>query len=73
MTFFAVYGQRMDEYANQSPLVSSPDSWLSYINPVNALVENAALVEALAAAQREQQEEERRREEERKKKEQEQK
>jgi hypothetical protein len=73
LTFFAVYGQRMDDYANQSPLVSNPDSWLSYVNPVNSLVENAALIEALAAAQREQQEEERRREEERKKKEQEQK
>jgi RHS repeat-associated protein len=71
LTFFTVYGQKMEEYASQSPVVSSPDSWLSYINPVNALVENAALLEALAAAQRTQQEEDRRREEERKKKEQE--
>jgi hypothetical protein len=59
----------MNEYSSQSPIISSPDSWLSNLNPVNYLVENAALAEAFVAAEAADREAKRREEEERKKRE----
>ncbi|MGH9719990.1 MAG: hypothetical protein ACRD8O_07240 [Bryobacteraceae bacterium] len=50
VAFFTTFDQKMNEYSSQSPIISNPDSWLSNINPVNYLVENAALLEAFAAA-----------------------
>ena len=50
LAFFAMFDQKMNEYSSQSPIISSPDSWWSNINPVNYLVENAALAEAFVAA-----------------------
>jgi RHS repeat-associated protein len=67
LAFFATFDQKMNEYASQSPIISNPDSWWSNINPVNNLVENAALLEAWAAADAADREAKKREEEERKK------
>lgn len=69
LAFFATFDQKMNEYSSQSPIISSPDSWWSNINPVNYLVENAALLEAFAAADSADREAKKREEEERKKRE----
>ena len=67
LAFFATFDQKMNEYSSQSSIISSPDSWLSNINPVNYLVENAALLEAFAAADSADREAKKREVEERKK------
>lgn len=67
LAFFATFDQKMNEYPSQSPIISSPDSWWSNINPVNYLVENAALAEAFVAADAADREAKKREEEERKK------
>ena len=50
MAFVSTYDAKMQEFSAGSPLVSPADSWRSYINPVNWLVENAALLHAVVAA-----------------------
>jgi hypothetical protein len=56
LVFFLTYDKAMKKLAEESPVVSDPDSWESYINPANYLVENIALLEAIAAADRAQRE-----------------
>ena len=48
--FFATYDAKMDELASGSPLLSRADSWLSYVNPFNNLVEGVALLHGIVAA-----------------------
>ena len=67
LAFFATFDQKMNAYSSQSPIISSPDSWWSNINPVNYLVENAALAEAFVAADAADREAKKREEEEHKK------
>jgi hypothetical protein len=67
LAFFATYDQKMNEYSSQSPIISSPDSWWSNINPANYMVETAALAEAFVAADAADREAKKREEEERKK------
>jgi RHS repeat-associated protein len=67
LAFFATFDQRMNEYSNQSAIISNPDSWWSNINPINYLVENAAMLDAFAAAEAADREAKRREDEERKK------
>jgi len=52
LVFLETFDQQMQRYADDSPIISSPDSWWSNLNPVNWLVENAALAEAFVAAER---------------------
>jgi RHS repeat-associated protein len=67
LAFFATFDQKMNEYSSQSPIISSPDSFWSNVNPVNYLVENAALAEAFVAADNADRKAKKREEEERKK------
>ena len=54
LVFFIAFDNKMKELAADSPIISNPDAWHSYINPYNYLVENIALLEAFTAAYAEQ-------------------
>ncbi len=67
VTFFTTYEAKMLEFSANCPLISTTDSWLSYINPWNYIVENAALFEAWVASENAQLEYEKEQQEESKK------
>ena len=51
LTFFAVFDERMNEYASQSAIVSKPDSFWAILNPANQVLETIAMIEALMMAE----------------------
>ena len=53
VAFITAYDAKMQELADQSPLVSDPNSMNSWINPSNYVVEPIGLVHGAAAALKE--------------------
>ena len=50
MVFFETYDETMSNFSKESDIISSEDSFWSYLNPFNSIVETAALLEAFIAA-----------------------